>query len=211
MPISLTILIIIVTIIASYYAWKNPAVQYKWMMNPYSISRNGSYFRFITSGFIHADGWHLFFNMLSLYFFGEVVESAFSQIYGQVFGALLFIGFYILGIIVSDIPTYLKYRNIPSYNALGASGGVSAIVFSSILFHPTAELCLYGFLCLPGFIWAIIYLIYSYYSGKKGADNINHDAHLYGAVFGIIFTVLVYFPVLESFISQVLEYRPDFF
>lgn len=208
---SITLIIIIITCITSYYAWKNASVQYKWMMNPYSISRNGTYFRFITSGFIHADGMHLIFNMFTLFFFGEVVENAFIAVYGPVFGGILFVGFYILGIIVSDIPTYLKHRNSPNYNALGASGGVSAVVFSSILFYPLADLCLYAILCLPGFIWGIIYLAYSYYSGRKSSDNINHDAHLYGAVFGIVFTIILYPGVISNFIVQIMEYTPDFF
>ena len=122
-------------------------------------------------------------------------------------GSVLYIAFYLLGIIVSDIPTYLKKRHTPNYSALGASGGVSAVVFSSILFYPMADLCLYAILCLPGFIWGAIYLIYSYYSGKKAGDHINHDAHLYGALFGIIFTILIYPSVIPLFFEQLKHFQ----
>lgn len=204
---SITLALIILTVAASYYAWKNTHIQYRWMMTPYEIQRDKSYYRFITSGFIHADGMHLFFNMFTLFFFGDVVEQSFRAIYGSTVGSVLYIAFYLLGIIVSDIPTYLKKRHTPNYSALGASGGVSAVVFSSILFYPMADLCLYAILCLPGFIWGAIYLIYSYYSGKKAGDHINHDAHLYGALFGIIFTILIYPSVIPLFFEQLKHFQ----
>jgi len=204
---TLTFLFIGITVITSIYAWNNARIQYGWMMNPYEIRRRKQYFRFVSSGFIHQDGVHLFFNMFSLYFFGQNVEAYYTYIFG-VPGLLLFGALYILGIVVSDIPSYLKHKNRPAYNSLGASGGVSAVIFASVLFDPVSNICLYAILCLPGFLLAILYLIYSYYQGKRGGDNINHDAHFYGAVFGIIFTIVIYPLVVVNFIEHLKDYSP---
>ena len=114
---------------------------------------------------------------------------------------------YLLGIIVSDIPTFLKYQDVPNYNALGASGGVAAVVFSSILFDPLNPIYLMFIpIGIPGFVLGILYLVYSYYQGKRMADNINHDSHLFGAIFGLIFTVVLRPGVIVSFIEQIKDW-----
>lgn len=113
---------------------------------------------------------------------------------------------YLLGIIVSDIPSFIKHKDAPYYNALGASGGVSSLLFSFIIFDPTQDLCLYGLLCFPGFIWGALYIVYSFYMGKKGQDNINHDAHLYGGLFGIVFTIIAVPGVIPNFIDQLSNF-----
>lgn len=203
---SVTLVIIALTVIASFYAWSKPHIQQKWIFNPYRVNAGKEYYRFITSGFIHVDQMHLLFNMFTFYFFGKFVEQIFLSIFG-VPGLILFVAFYLAAIVVSDLPTYLKYKNQPHYNALGASGGVSAILFSSILFFPLNDVCLFGLLCLPGFILGILYLVYSFYQGKQMADNINHDAHLYGALFGVVFTIIIQPPVVISFIEQISSFK----
>lgn len=203
---SVTLVIIILTVIASFYAWSKPHLQQKWIFNPYRVNANNEYYRFITSGFIHVDQMHLLFNMFTFYFFGSLVEKIFASIFGPL-GLVVYVLFYLAAIIVSDLPTYIKYKAQPHYNALGASGGVSAIVFSSILFFPLNDICLFGLLCLPGFILGILYLLYSFYQGKQMADNINHDAHLYGALFGVIFTIIIQPPVVISFFEQVASFK----
>ena len=115
---------------------------------------------------------------------------------------VLFVALYLLGIIISDIPTYIKHRNHAYYNALGASGGVSSILFSFILFDPAQKLYLYGIIGLPGVVWAVLYVLYSAYMGKRQGDNINHDAHLYGGLFGVAFTILIFPKVIPHFIEQ---------
>lgn len=203
---SITIIFIAITVILSFYAWNNPAVQQKWMFNPYSINSRNEHWRFLTSGFIHADYIHLGFNMFTFYFFGRVIEFIYTQMHGPV-GLVYFAVLYIVGIIVADIPTYIKHKNNPNYNALGASGGVSAVVFSSILFNPLAEIGIFGIIWLPGFILGILYLLYSVYMSKKSYDNVNHDAHFYGAVFGIAFSIFIEPSVLSSFFQQIMTYR----
>ncbi|MEQ8238160.1 MAG: rhomboid family intramembrane serine protease [Cyclobacteriaceae bacterium] len=206
MELSLTLIIIIVTVGVSLAAFNNENIFRKGLMNPYIMFQKGEFWRMITSGFLHGSYVHLGFNMFTLYFFGRVVEMVFYQKLGSS-ASLVFILFYISAIIVSDLPVAFKQRNNPSYNSLGASGGVSALVFASILYFPLNDICLYGLLCLPGFILGVIYVVYSYYQGRKMSDNINHEAHLYGAIYGIIFGVVVYPASAGSFLDQIMSYR----
>jgi membrane associated rhomboid family serine protease len=204
---SITLIIIVITIAASFYAWNNQNIFQKWILNPYTVYKRNEYHRLITSGLIHNDYMHLFFNMLALYFFGDrIIEPTYIQIFGET-GRWLYVGLYVIGIVVSDIPTYLKHRNHPYYNSLGASGGVSAVVFSSILFYPTELICIYFVFCLPSFIFGVLYILYSYFQAKRGGDYINHDAHLFGALFGIVFSIIIMPPVVVSFFEQVLSWR----
>ena len=144
---SVTILLIIITAAASFYAWKTPEIYSKWILNPYSIKTKKEYFRFLTSGFIHADVGHLVFNMFSLYFIGQYLEGIFEIWFGTN-GMLFYLALYLIGIIVSEIPSFIKHRNDYNYNSLGASGGVSSIIFSFILIAPTQTLVLY-FIPIP--------------------------------------------------------------
>lgn len=203
---SVTLIIIAITVIASFYAWNKPHIQQKWIFSPYIVNVNNEYYRFITSGFIHADQMHLLFNMFTFYFFGSLVENVYQYYFGSV-GLVLFVALYLVGIILADIPTYIKHKNNPNYNALGASGGVSAVVFSSIMFFPLNDICLFAILCLPGFILGILYLLYSYFQGKKMGGNINHDAHFYGAAFGIVFSIIIDPTVIGRFFDQVMSFR----
>jgi len=204
---SISIVLIAISVIASLYAWKHQDVYHKWMMNPYAVIHKKQYFRLITSGFIHNGYVHLLFNMITLYFFGDVIEQIFRYYYGGS-GIFYFLLLYFLGMIVADIPTLIKYRDNPNYNSLGASGAVSAVLFASILFNPTAKICIFlPLFCIPGFIFGILFLIYSYYQGRKMSDNINHDAHFYGAVFGIIFAIVIEPGVIVSFFDQILNYK----
>ncbi len=206
MGITLTLGIIIITSAISLYAMQKPRVLNNLMMNPYLITKESQYYRMVTSGFIHRDHMHLIFNMFSFYFFGMQLEYIFQQIFGSL-GSVHFIALYLLGIIVSDIPTVLKHRNNKHYNSLGASGAVSAVVFACILFLPLRDICIYGILCFPGVILGVAYLGYSFYSSKKSKDGINHDAHLYGALFGIIYCLVFYPDSLRIFMEQMGEWK----
>lgn len=199
---NITLVIIGVCVVASFYAWNNPEIHKKWMMNPYLVRQRGQVYRFITSGFIHGDYGHLFFNMFTLFFFGEALEYYYGIYFGKA-GPFIVSGIFLVGVIVSDIPTYFKYKNLPHYNSLGASGGVSSLVFSSIMLSPVSNVCLYGVLCIPGFILGAGYLMYSVYKSKKGGDNINHSAHFYGALFGVAVTLLLIPGSFMNFVRQV--------
>lgn len=208
MDLSITLVLIIITAISSYYGINNAAFMEHWMFTPYKIKRNGQWDRFITSGFIHKDYMHLLFNMFTFYFFGGVVEQMLAYKFGVVMGGVAFVLFYLLAIVISDIPTYLKNQDNSYYRALGASGGTAATVFASIILLPLSDICLFGILCLPGFILGILFLLYSYFKGKNQDDAINHDAHLYGAIFGIVFILVVSPGSAMTFINEVMSYRP---
>lgn len=205
---AITYIIIGITVVLSFLAFNNNALIQKLIMNPYRIKRQHEYHRLLTSGFIHADHIHLLFNMFSLYFFGVAMEQVFDAIFGSM-GSFYFVALYLLGIVVSDIPSYFKHRDHAYYNALGASGGVAAVIFSFIIFLPLEKICIF-FICLPGFIVGTAYVIFSWYQGRKANDNINHDAHLYGALFGIVFSLVLYPPALPEFFRQLATWRLPF-
>ena len=206
MQITLTIAIIIVTTGISLYAMQKPRVLNGLMMNPFLITSRREYYRLLSSGFIHRDHMHLIFNMFTLYFFGTQLEYIFQEIFGSL-GSVHFLVMYVLGIVVSDIPTVLKNRNNERYNSLGASGAVSAVVFACIVFLPLQKICLYGVLCFPGIVLGFAYLVYSFYSSKKSKDGINHDAHLYGALFGVAYCLVFYPASFSLFLHQVGEWK----
>ncbi len=172
---------------------------------PFAIRERGEWHRFITSGFIHADFMHLAINMFVLYSFGEAVEKYYLPPYFGGYAKLVFAGIYMLGMIVSDIPSYFKHRHDATYRGLGASGAVAAVLFSCILFGPfTGEIgILFIPIGLPPVIFGALYLLYSAFMGRRGGDNVNHDAHFYGAVFGFFFPVLLKPELFTLFIEQI--------
>src|SRR5690606_25540007 len=152
-------------------------------------------------GFIHADWMHLGFNMLTLYFFGRLVEEYFRQL----FAPGVFVLFYLVAMIVADIQTYLQHRDDYYYRSLGASGAVSAVLFASILFDPWSKIYLFFIpIGIPAFIFGAVYLGYCIYMSKRGQDNINHTAHLWGALFGILFLVAFEPKIIPYFVQQLL-------
>ena len=206
MSMSITNIIVGFTVLVSLYAFRNQTVLQRLILNPYATAQRKEYYRFITSGFIHKDHMHLIFNMLSLYFFGNVVERQFNFIFSSR-GDLYYILLYVLGIIVSDVPSFLKHQTNPGYNSLGASGGVASVIFTFILLRPLDKICLYFALCVEGFILGALYLIFSYYQGRKANDNINHDAHLFGALFGLVFIAVLHPQSIPDFFVQVSQWK----
>lgn len=197
---SFTILIIIFTVIVSIMAWQNDKLFRQLIFYPPAITQ-GQWYRFITHGFIHADSMHLLFNMFTLYFFGRVMEG----FYNQFIGGFGFIVFYLFAIIAAILPSYLKNKNNAHYLSLGASGGVSAVLFAFILFYPWESLYLFGIIRIPAIIFAIAYVGYSIYANKKGNSNINHSAHLWGAAFGIITSIGIEPNLLIHFLTALMN------
>lgn len=206
MNLSITTILIIITVIASLYAWNRPALFQNWMFNPHAVQTRRQYHRFITSGFIHQDYLHLFLNMFTLYFFGNMIEQQYAYKFGSL-GLALYLIMYLVAIVVADISTYAKHKNHPNYNSLGASGGVAAVVFSSILYDPTNNIYLFALIPIPGFILGALFLIYSYQRSRQTRDRINHDAHLWGALFGVAFTVVLNPSVISHFIYEISNFR----
>ncbi len=181
-----TLIIIAITSVVSFLAMNNEKLMAKLILWPPAISRDHDWYRLASYGLVHADFGHLFFNMLTLFFFGRVME----QFYIQQLGNLGFLLFYVLGLILSILPTYLQNRNNAQYRSLGASGAVSAVLFAFILFDPWATILLY-FIPIPAIVFAVLYTAYSIYMDKRGGDNVNHSAHLWGAAYGVVFTLII--------------------
>lgn len=185
--LTITLIIIIITGIISFTAFSNQKVVNDLIFYPPAITKHNQWYRFFTCGLIHADITHLLFNMLSLYLFGELVEEYFSSpvLFGDK-GKIFYILMYVMALFVCLIPTFFKHKNDYYYRSLGASGAVSAVVFAGILFEPTAKL---GFFfippVIPGYIFGPLYLILSTFMERQSRDNINHSAHIWGALFGI--------------------------
>jgi len=206
------ILILIgLTVAISAYAWSNRDLMEVWIMEPYVMARNGQWYRLLTSGFLHADWSHLLFNMFAFYSFSPIVLSTLVQGYGTGAGLGLFLLLYLGGIIVSDLPTYFKHRDDRGYRSLGASGGVAAVLFASILLFPVSGRG-GGIIIFPlpipiqPFLFGFLYLAYSYYMGRRRADNVNHDAHFYGALYGVLLILALVPGVLPNFVQQVSNY-----
>ena len=200
----MTLPIIIITVLVSIVSFQNRVWFDKLKLNPYRFFHKKEWTRILSHGFIHADWTHLLINMFVLYSFGRAVEYYFSQlaVAGYIsFPIFNFLLLYLGGIIISSIPSILKQRNHEWFNSVGASGGVSAVVFASIFFAPLHILYLY-FIPIPGIVFGVLYLAYSHYMSKRNRDHINHDAHFAGAIFGFIYPIIVYPSLIKSFFSQ---------
>lgn len=193
-------IIFVFTLVTSFWAFNDPQLNGKFMLHPYSIIHHKKkYFTVITSGLIHADLMHLFFNLFTFYFFAFPLE--------QLLGHWQFGVLYVASMVLADIPSILKHKDNYAYHSLGASGAISGVLFSIILFAPFMEI---GFLFLPPSlgIWAVIfgplYLLYCYYMAKQARDHVNHDAHFFGALAGMVLTVILSPGVIPDFIAQIV-------
>lgn len=191
-------LIFIFTLITSIYAFSNQGVLEKFMLHPYSISRGGRVYTLLTSGMIHRDWMHLLFNMITFYFFGFQLEKILASISN--WGHIQFALIYLLSLVISDITTVIKQKNNYNYYSLGASGAICGVLFSAILFQPTSYIGVF-FIPIPAVIFGPLFLFYCIWAAKAGRDSINHDAHFYGALVGVIVTILLYPQVIGHFFA----------
>ncbi len=196
-------IIIGITVLISFLAMSNGDLMFRLRFNPYLALHSKQYYRFFTYGLVHAGWMHLGVNMYVLYSFGNMVLATYVDLFdakGYYYFGLLYVG----AILMSVLPSFGKHKNDPYYNAVGASGAVSAVVFASILFMPLGKISLMFIpIGIPSFIFGILYLIYSAYMGKRGKDNIGHDAHFWGTVYGVVFTIALEPRVGAYFIYQV--------
>ncbi len=199
---SLNLIIIIATVIISIVAFGNTELFGRMTFNAYLIKNNRQTWRFVSYALIHAGWFHLIINMWVLYIFGRLVEADYVSVFrarGYLFYFLLYLG----GVIFSVLYDFGKHKNDMYYNSVGASGAVSAVLFASILFHPTGGIYIFPIpFAIPAWLFGILYLVYSAYMGKRGQDNVGHDAHFFGALFGIVFTAIIVPGILTRFIEQ---------
>ena len=199
----ITVIIIAITCIVSILCFNGTLNGNKLIFNAYQVWYRKEWYRMLTSGIIHSGWGHLFFNMLTLYFFGRVVEQYFSAAFGGVPGAVLYVVLYVSALAISSLGDLVKYRDNWNYNALGASGAVSAVLFASILFAPKMGIYIYLIpIPVPGYIFAPLYLLYCWYMAKRNMDNIGHTAHFWGAVYVMLFPIICKPDVLSFCLSQ---------
>ena len=201
---SITTIIIVLTSIISFLAFNNARLMNALIFWPPAVSMRHQYYRFVTCGFIHADIMHLAFNMFTLYFFGKALELYYMGDLGL--EPYYYVILYFAALIVANIPSYLKHRDDYAYRSLGASGAVSAVLFAFILLRPWAPILLFV-IKMPAIIYALLFLGYSIYMSRRGGDNVNHDAHLWGALFGVLFTIAVHPSVVSSFLNELSQPR----
>ncbi len=184
MGLSVGLLIVLSVVVVSASAFSNPARLERLILIPARVVEKKEYYRLLTAGWVHGDVAHLLFNMLSLYFFAGIVEQA--------LGTLGFLLLYVSAIVVGFVPTVVRHRGDRHYRSLGASGAVSAVIFSAIVVNPGLSMfLLFVPIPIPGWLFALAYLAYSAYSAHRGAGNINHDAHFTGAVYGVALTLVL--------------------
>ncbi|NYZ64107.1 rhomboid family intramembrane serine protease [Luteimonas deserti] len=192
-----TLILIAITVLVSWQAFERPQLLARLILWPPAVDRYKQYDRLLGHGFIHADWQHLLFNMITLFFFGGTIERAFAPYIGPV-GFLLF---YLSAILVAILPTYLRHRQDPNYRSLGASGAVSAVLFASILINPWALLLVF-FIPMPAIVFGVAYIGYSIWMDRRGGDNINHSAHLWGAGYGLLFTAMMEPRIIGVFLER---------
>ena len=190
----ITLIIVIISVLTSVAAFRRRELFYNLDLSPTHVVHKKEYYRIFTHAFLHADYFHLGINMLVLYSFGSYIEKVFAQLEaaGVIFsGPFFFILLYASSIVLASVSTVTRYRNNEAYSAVGASGAVSAIVFTYIFFTPLEKIYFYMVLPIPGILFGILYLLYSSYMGRRNKDNINHSAHFWGAVVGFVFPILL--------------------
>jgi len=193
-----TNLIVAITCVVSLLAFNNAA------------NRNHHWYRFLSYGFIHGSGMHLAINMFVLWSFGNVIEASYFPVAMGEKSLIVYLILYFGGVAVSSIPSYLQHKSNANYSAVGASGGVSAVVFAAIVFAPWQNLYIYGVIPMPQILAGAAYLYYSWYMDKKGGDNIGHMAHLTGAIWGFVFTCCMNFKLFPYFLQQTIA-GPNWF
>lgn len=200
----MTIFLAIIISASSYFAFSRKEIIYKYSFNAYQIVQRKQWYRMLSHGFLHANLEHLIVNMFVFWSFGTALEQYYKQVFGSswfVYYLLLFFG----AIVLSSVYSLIKHKDNYQYNAVGASGAVSAVVFSAIFFNPWEKKYLFLIIPIPGILFAGLYLAYSYYFSKKKIDNIGHDAHFWGAVYGLVFPIIAEPRLFEYFISQLFK------
>ena len=204
---SINIILLISIGVVSYISFSNRELFHNLLFSPYRVSRDKEWHRFLSSAWVHGDMMHLFFNMFVLFSFGNLLESIFTSWFSN-FGIGYYILLFVLSVIIAHLPTYLKEKDNYAYSSVGASGGVSGVLFACILIDPAMELKLFLSIPMNSLVFGILYIGYTIYMSRKGQDNINHEAHLWGAIAGIAVTIVYRPSVVLEFVDSLLGMLP---
>ncbi len=205
---SVTLILVIITCVISIACFNNKNLFDQLKHYPIAESRNGQYYRWLTSGFVHGDFMHLFINMFVLHEFGRSVENYLVHHFDKTGGSILYLATYLLIIIMGDVPTYYKHKDNAYFASVGASGGVSGIIFIFILLNPWNMLGLYMIIPVPAIIFGVLYLWYSTWASKNQNSNIDHEAHFYGAVAGILIAIVSRPMIIQEFVDKLIHQFP---
>lgn len=201
---TITLILIIIIALTSAFAFSQREVMAQLQFNAFQIYHRKQFYRMLTHAFVHANWEHLIVNMIVLYSFGTAVEVYFGDTFGTI-GSTYYLILFFGSVIFSSLLSLIGQRDNPQYNAVGASGAVSAVLFTAIFFNPWSNIYFFGILPIPGIIFGALYLYYSYYMSTKKMDNIGHDAHYMGAIFGFFFPVFLQPSLLLDFFQIVLS------
>ena len=205
---SVTLILVIITCLISFLCFNNQKMFDQLKHYPIAEQRNGQYYRWLTSGFVHGDFMHLFINMFVLHEFGRTVEQYLVFHFGLTGGSILFLVTYLLIIVMGDIPTYYKNKENAYFASVGASGGVSGIIFIYILLNPWNMLGLFAIIPVPAIIFGVLYLWYSTWASKNQNGNIDHEAHFYGAIAGLLIAIVSRPAILNEFLVNLINEFP---
>ena len=204
LPISFLMIIIIVTVLVSLNAFSKSLILDKMVYSPYRVKHEKEYYRLISHMFIHADSVHLIFNMMSLYFLGSFLENELIFSFGSIGGEVHFLILYFFGGLFSTLIPFSRNQDNFNYRALGASGAVSAVIFAAIIWNPTMKLSLLFLpIPIPAYIFGPIYLAFEYWADRRGGTGIAHDAHIGGAIFGVIYVLIINIDKGKEFLSVI--------
>jgi membrane associated rhomboid family serine protease len=197
-------------VVFSLYCFNDRKTMYKYLFHPYSIYHNKEHYRFLTHAFIHGDFMHLAFNCLALYSFGLILEEGyFPLLFGEKLGKLYYILLFTGGIYAASFTEYFRNKNNPDYSSLGASGAISSIIFCYIMISPLKNIYLF-FFPMQGWIAGVLLLGVSYYLIRRKrttaySDNISHESHFWGALFGVAFILVLKPAIMQGFIRQIVN------
>lgn len=213
----ITIVIIAVTVLISWQAFSRSDIFSKFLLNPYSVKHNREYYRILSHMLVHANFVHLLFNMYTFYSFGTILERVFTDeglfirlfpdlnFWGQSSGRLFFILLYVLGGVAATLPSLRKHGDNYGYNAVGASGAVSAVMMAFMIMFPQIQIAFFMIIPMPGWVGALVFLAIEHVLSRRGDTNIAHDAHIWGALFGVLFVCALNIEFLLNFIYQVKQ------
>jgi len=191
-------------VIVSLKGFNDAQFMDQYLYKPYNVKHYKEYYRIITHVFLHGDPMHLLFNMITLYFFGPFIEQVFRYDFGFVAGSILFLVLFVLSSVFSTLIQYIRHKDHEYYRSLGASGAISAILFAAIMVFPTMELRIFFAIPIPAFVFGPLYLLFEFWSDRNRKTNIAHEAHIAGALFGILF-------ILITNIDRVIDAFNSFF
>ncbi len=200
----LTFIILAATVLVSWRAFEQSALFEKLLHSPYRVKHQKQYYRLFTHMLVHADGIHLALNMFVFYSFGRVMESIFTMNWGSMKGGLMFIALYVLGGVAATLPSMRKHGDNYGYNSVGASGAVSALLMAYMILFPLNEIAFF-FIPMPAFIGVFVFFLLEHFMKRNVRSNIAHDAHIWGALFGIVFIAVLVPQSIPRFITQVLS------